>query len=123
MSDILHRRHSEFLAQISQTVLELSTTEDVTTSYGKVDDWVLLPLVHLEGVCHLDRSMAFTAESSSIETLHNKHLDASLMFNYLFDRHWDAGIGYGEYNRKTDTSGLYNEVKYNILVLNVEYTF
>ena len=45
------------------------------------------------------------------------------MFNYLFDRHWDAGIGYSEYNRKTDTSDLYNEVEYNIVVLNVGYTF
>lgn len=106
-----------------RTVLELSTTEDVPTSYGKVDDWVLLPLVHLEGVYHLGRSMAFTAEGSWVETSQDKHLDASLMFNYFFDRHWDAGIGYGEYNRKTDTSDLYNEVEYNILVLNVGYTF
>jgi hypothetical protein len=45
------------------------------------------------------------------------------MFNYLFDRHWDAGIRYAEYNRRTDTSELLNEVKYNIVVLNDGYTF
>ena len=106
-----------------RTVLELQTTEDVPVSYGKVDDWVFLPLLHLEGAYHLGKSMVFTAEGSWIETSEDEQFDASLMFNYLFDRHWDAGIGYGEYNRKTDTSDLYNEVEYNVIVMNVGYTF
>lgn len=106
-----------------RTVLELETTEDVPVSSGKVDDWVLLPLLHLEGVYNLGKSMAFTAEGSWIETSEDEHLDASLMFNYMFDRHWDAGVGYAEYKRRTDTSDLLNEVKYNIIVFNVGYTF
>ena len=57
------------------------------------------------------------------ETQRPSPFAASLMFNYMFDRHWDAGIGYAEYNRRTDTSELLNEVKYNIIVLNVGYTF
>ena len=106
-----------------RTVLELETTEDVPVSYGKVDDWVFLPLLHLEGAYHLGKSMVITAEGSWIETSEDEQFDASLMFNYLFDRHWDAGIGYAEYNRKTDTSDLYNEVEYNVIVMNVGYTF
>ena len=106
-----------------RTVIELSTTEDVPVSSGKVDDWIILPLLHLEGVYHLGTNMAFTAEGSWIETSEDEHLDASLMFNYMFDRHWDAGLGYGEYKRRTDTSELLNEVKYNIIVFNVGYTF
>jgi len=78
---------------------------------------------YLEGVYHLGKNMAFTAEGSWIETSEDEHLDASLMFNYMFDRHWDAGLGYGEYKRRTDTSELLNEVKYNIIVFNVGYTF
>ena len=106
-----------------RTVLELETTEDVPVSYGKVDDWVFLPLLHLEGAYHLGKNMVITAEGSWIETSEDEQFDASLMFNYLFDRHWDAGIGYAEYNRKTDTSELYNEVEYNVIVMNVGYTF
>jgi hypothetical protein len=67
--------------------------------------------------------MKFIAEGSWMKTSEYEHLDASLMFNYLFDRHWDAGIGYAEYYRRTDTSELLNEVKYNVIVLNVGYTF
>ena len=106
-----------------RTVLELLTTEPTPTSSGKVDDWVFLPLLHLEGVYHLGRSMAFIAEGSWIETSEHDQIEGSLMFNYMFDRHWDAGIGYAEYKRKTDTSVLLNEVKYNIIVFNVGYTF
>lgn len=106
-----------------RTVLELLTTEPIPTSSGKADDWVVLPLLHLEGVYHLGSSMAFIAEGSWIETSEHDQLDGSLMFSYMFDRHWDAGIGYAEYKRKTDTSELFNEVKYNIIVFNVGYTF
>jgi hypothetical protein len=106
-----------------RTVLELSTTEGIPSSYGKVDDWVFLPLLHVEGVYHIDRSMALIAEGSWMETSDDRHLDGSLMFNYQFDRHWDAGIGYGEYHRRTDTSELLNDVSYNIVLLNVGYTF
>ena len=70
-----------------RTVLELATTEDDPVSSGKVDDWVFLPLLHLEGVYHLGKSMAFTAEVSWIETSEDEQLDGSLMFNYMFDRH------------------------------------
>jgi hypothetical protein len=107
-----------------RTVLELETNETVTpVTSGKVDDWVILPLLHLEGVYHIGKNMMLTAEGSWMETSEDEHLDGSLMFNYLFDRHWDAGIGYAEYNRRTDTSELLNEVKYNVIVLNVGYTF
>lgn len=107
-----------------RTVVELETNETVTpVTYGKVDDWIILPLLHLEGAYHISKSMILTAEGSWIETSEDEHLDGSLMFNYLFDRHWDAGIGYAEYKRRTDTSELLNEVKYNVIMLNVGYTF
>jgi len=106
-----------------RTVVELSTTEDTPAYYGKVDDWVFLPLLHLEGAYNMGTNMALIAEGNWISTSDNEHLDASLMFNYMFDRHWDAGIGYGEYKRETDTSDLFNHVEYNVVLLNVGYTF
>ena len=106
-----------------RTVVELRTSEDPPAFSGKVDDWAFLPLLNLEGTYNIKNSMALIAESNWISTSNDEHLEASLMFNYLFDRHWDAGIGYGEYTRRTDTSELFNSVKYNVVILNVGYTF
>jgi len=106
-----------------RTVVELATTENPPANSGRVDDWVFLPLLHLEGAYNIGTHMALIAEGSWISTSNDDHLDASLMFNYMFDRHWDAGIGYGEYKRETDTSELFNSVKYNVVILNVGYTF
>ena len=106
-----------------RTVVELATTDDPPSTYGKVDDWAVLPLLNLEGAYNIGSNMALIAESNWISTSSDEHLDASLMFNYMFDRHWDAGIGYAEYKRRTDTSELFNSVKYNIVMLNVGYTF
>jgi len=106
-----------------RTAVELSSTDDPPTYYAEVDDWVFLPLMNLEGVFNIKSNMAFIAEGNWISNSNDEHLDASFMFNYMFDRHWDAGIGYGEYKRRTDTSELFNSVKYNIVMLNVGYTF
>ena len=106
-----------------RTVVELATTEDPPAVSAKVDDWVLLPLLNLEGAYNIGSNMALIANGNWISTSDDEHFDAQLMFNYLFDRHWDAGIGYGEYKRTTDTSELFNSVKYNVVLLNVGYTF
>ena len=106
-----------------RTVVELATTEDPPANSAKVDDWTLLPLLHVEAAYNIDTNMALIAEGNWISTSNDEHLDASLMFNYMFDRHWDAGIGYAEYQRETDTSELFNRAEYNIVVLNVGYTF
>ena len=105
------------------TVIELSTTEDPPSTYGKADDWVLLPLINAEGAYNFGSNMALIADANWISTSDDDHFDGSLMFNYIFDRHWDAGIGYAEYKRRTNTSELLNSAKYNIVVLNVGYTF
>lgn len=106
-----------------RTVVELSSTDDPPTNYGKVDDWVFLPLINAEAAYNIGSNMALIAEGNWMSTSNDYNFDASLMFNYMFDRHWDAGIGYGEYKRRTDTSELFNSVKYNIVLLNVGYTF
>lgn len=106
-----------------RTVVELSSTDDPPTNYGKVDDWTLLPLLNAEAAYNIGSNMALIAEGNWMSTSNDDHVDASLMFNYMFDRHWDAGIGYGEYKRRTDTAELLNSVKYNIVILNVGYTF
>jgi hypothetical protein len=106
-----------------RTVVELSSTNDPPTNVGKVDDWAFLPLINAEAAYNIGNNMALIAESNWMSTSNDEHLDASLMFNYMFDRHWDAGIGYGEYKRRTDTAELLNSVKYNIVLLNVGYTF
>ena len=106
-----------------RTVVELATTENPPASSAKVDDWARLPLINLEGVYNIRSNMALIAVGNWISTSNDEHLDASIMFNYLFDRHWDAGFGYGEYKRRTDTAELFNSVKYNVVMLNVGYTF
>ena len=108
---------------VQRTVVELITDDDPPSSSGRVDDWNILPLLHLQGAYNIGTNMALIAEGSWISTSDDEHLDASLMFNYMFDRHWDAGLGYGEYRRETDTSELFNKVKYNIVMFNVGYTF
>ncbi len=106
-----------------RTVVELATTEEPPANYGKVDDWVFLPLLNAEAAYNIGSNMALIAEGNWISTSSDDHFDGSLMFNYMFDRHWDAGIGYGEYKRRTDVSELFNSVKYNVVLLNVGYTF
>jgi len=106
-----------------RTVIELATTEDPPATSGRVEDWVFLPLLSLDGRYNIRNNMALVAEGNWISTSNDDHLDATISFNYLFDRHWDAGIGYGEYRRTIDTSELFNSVKYNLVTLNVGYTF
>ena len=72
---------------------------------------------------NLSSNMALTAECSWISISNDVHCDATLMLNYLFDRLWDAGIGYGGYKRHTDTGDLFNSIEYNVVLLNLGYMF
>ena len=106
-----------------RTVIELATTEDPPAASAKIEDRAYMPLLNLAGIYNLDSNVALVADTNWISTSDDDHFDATLMFSYQFDRHWDAGFGYGEYRRRTDTADLFNSVKYNVVLLNVGYTF
>ena len=67
--------------------------------------------------------LSLAAELTGFSLSDQKQLDANVHFKYRFNRHWDAGLGYGIYEMKRDTEELKNEVNYDILLTFVGYSF
>ena len=67
--------------------------------------------------------LSVVADLGGLSLGDQKLLDASLSVGYRLDRYWDAGIGYGLYQHDTESSGLSNDVKYEVLMTYVGYSF
>ena len=62
-------------------------------------------------------------QNSVVSLSDQEQLDANVHLAYRFNRHWDAGIGYGIYDTQRDTAELKNDVSYEVLMTFVGYSF
>lgn len=105
-----------------RTTVEISTTSGVITSSEASSD-IWLPLVNAAAGYQFNPRLSVVAEVGGLSLSNQKQFDASLSVGYRLDRYWDAGIGYGIYQHDTESSDLSNDVKYNVLMTYVGYSF
>ena len=98
------------------------TTED-GSKYADVSNTEFIPLVNALIGYEITPRIYVAAELSGLSVSNQEQLDANIHLNYRFNRHWDAGIGYGIYDMKRDSPELNNEVSYDILMTYVGYSF
>ena len=98
------------------------TTDDETKSADvRSDAW--LPLINGMIGYQINPRVSVAAELSGYSLSDQEQLDANIHLEYRFNRHWDAGIGYGIYDAKRDTAELKNDIEYDILMTFVGYSF
>ncbi len=93
------------------------------TKFAEVSDTEWLPLVNGVLGYQINPRVSVAAELLGFSLSDQDLVDANVHLAYRFNRHWDAGIGYGIYDTKRDTSELRNEVSYDVLMTFVGFSF
>jgi len=104
-----------------RTIVELATTDDTQSSEATSRVW--LPLVNALVAYDFTPRWSAAAELSGLSLGDDEQLDANISVGYRFDRYWDAGIGYGIYQREAEVEELYNKAEYELLMTYVGYSF
>jgi hypothetical protein len=99
----------------------LSTQDQ--TKFAEVSDSEWLPLVNGIVGYQINPRVSVAAELSGLSLSDQELLEANVHLAYRFNRHWDAGIGYGIYDTQRDTAELKNDVSYDVLMTFVGYSF
>jgi hypothetical protein len=104
-----------------RTAVELATTSGTATSKATSDTWI--PLANAVAGYQFTPRFSVAAEISGLSLNDQEQFDASISLGYRLDRYWDAGIGVGIYDSKTESSELSSEIEYNVLMTYVGYSF
>lgn len=99
----------------------LATQDETKSGDVRSEEW--LPLINGTVGYQINPRVSVVADLSGFSLSDQEQLDANIHLAYRFNRHWDAGIGYGIYETKRDTSELRNDVSYDILMTFVGYSF
>ena len=123
------------LMPASKTILELGgaisyqrTNMKLTTTTGtevssQANSEIWLPLINAALGYQFNPRLSVVADLGGLSLGDQKQLDATLSVGYRLDRYWDAGIGYGIYQHDTESSGLSNDVEYEVLMTYAGYSF
>ena len=103
------------------TDLKLATSDGSIGS--SVDDFVLLPLIHVSGGVNLTQRWSLNALLTGMYLSSDQYFQGNLIAKYQFSKRWDAGIGIGSYLRDIETSDLTEKFRYDNLYLTVSYSF
>jgi hypothetical protein len=99
----------------------LATQDESKGSSVTSSEW--LPMINGVIGYQINPRVSVAAELSGLSLSDQKQLDGNVHLAYRFNRHWDAGIGYGIYDGKRDTAELRNDISYDILMTFVGYSF
>ena len=105
-----------------RTNMKLSTTSGTEVS-SQANSEIWMPLVNAALGYQFNPRFSVVADLAGLSLDDKELLDASLSVGYRLDRYWDAGIGYGIYQHDTESSGLSNDVEYEVLMTYVGYSF
>ena len=103
------------------TNFRLATTDG--SQFSKVEDSVILPLVHIGGGINITPKWNVDASVTGMYLDTDKYFQGSLTARYQFSKRWNAGIGIGNYSRDIETSKLIEKFRYDTLYLTVSHTF
>lgn len=97
-------------------------TQDKTIG-AKAEDFSVLPYLLGELGYQVTPKLSAVANVDGIAISSDILFDAGFRFQYQFNDHWDASLGYAYYKRVIDISKIKNDVAYNILAASLAYTF
>lgn len=103
------------------TTVELATTSGTQSSAASSDIW--LPLFNATFGYAFNPRLSVVAELSGLSLSNQEQLDANISVGYRLDKYWDAGIGYGIYQHDTEKGELRSDVKYDVIMTYVGYSF
>jgi hypothetical protein len=101
-------------------LLEPAQTGAQTTD---IEDFVVLPIVHLHLGVKLGRRFKIFAEGDVVELDRDRYIDAAAILRYQAGTRWDLGIGYRYFERDIDTDEMRNKHQRDQGIIAVGYRF
>jgi hypothetical protein len=109
----------ETVAELTPLLEPAHTGAQVTN----IEDFVILPIIHLHLGVKLGRRIKVFAEGDVVELDRDRYIDAAAILRYQAGSQWDLGIGYRYFERDIDTDELRNSHQRDQGVIAVGYRF
>lgn len=103
------------------TSVKLETTDGIKSARASSDIWI--PLLNASLGYQFNPRLHILADLGGLSLGDQKQLDGSISLGYRLNKYWDAGIGAGIYDHSTESSELRSEIKYNVLMTYIGYSF
>ncbi len=102
-------------------VVDMVVSDGTKPEKAKSD--ILIPLVNASLGYQFNPRFSVAAELSGLSLSDQEQLDANISLMYRINKKWDAGVAYGIYYHDTESGGLRNDVKYNLFMLFVGFSW
>jgi hypothetical protein len=109
-----------------ETVAELTLLSEAGQEGAQttnIEDFVVLPIVHLHLGVKLGRRFKIFAEGDVVELDRDRYIDAAAILRYQAGTRWDLGIGYRYFERDIDTDEMRNTHQRDQGIIAVGYRF
>ena len=108
---------------LSYQHLAVEMVGSISTTVEESKSDILIPLVNASLGYQFNPRFSVAAELSGLSLSDQEQLDANISLEYRLSKRWDAGIGYGIYHHDTQSGGMRNKVKYNVVMTYVGFSF